>query len=80
MSSQIEGTENRITVARKRYIDQVANYNKSIRYFPGNIIAGAFLHLQPRETFKVAEATREAPKVKFWLTPGVLRNEGLDRA
>ena len=36
LQSQLEGTENRIAVARKRYIDRVAEYNKMVRYFPTN--------------------------------------------
>ncbi|MGK5085066.1 LemA family protein [Bdellovibrionota bacterium FG-1] len=65
LQSQIEGTENRLTVARKRYIDQVADYNKAVRYFPENLTAKYLLHLGPRETFKVAEAVKEVPKVQF---------------
>ena len=41
LQSQLEGTENRITVARKRYIDRVAEYNKMVRYFPTSLTAGA---------------------------------------
>ena len=39
LQSQLEGTENRITVARKRYIDRVAEFNKMVRYFPTNLTA-----------------------------------------
>ncbi|MFO0732203.1 MAG: LemA family protein [Nitrospiraceae bacterium] len=48
LQSQLEGTENRITVARKRYIDKVAEFNKMVRYF---IITAKFLlHLEESRT------------------------------
>jgi LemA protein len=66
LQSQLEGTENRIAVARKRYIDTVAEYNKLIRFFPTNLTAKFLLGAKARETFTAsAEATKEAPKVQF---------------
>ncbi len=65
LQAQLEGTENRIAVARTRYIDQVANYNKKVRYFPTNLTAKYLLDLQVRETFKAAESAQETPKVSF---------------
>lgn len=66
LQSQLEGTENRITVARKRYIDSVAEYNKQVRFFPTNLTAKYILHLDPRETFKATTPGAEkAPEVKF---------------
>jgi LemA protein len=65
LMAQLEGTENRIAVARRRYIEKVAEYNKVIRSFPTNLTARYFLHLEPRETFKVAEDVKAAPKVEF---------------
>ena len=66
LAVQIEGTENRITVARRRYIQAVAEYNKGIRYFPTNLTAKYLLHLESREQFTVTqEAVKEAPKVDF---------------
>lgn len=65
LQAQLEGTENRIAVARRRYIESVAEYNKAVRYFPTNLTAKFLLHLQPRETFKVAESVKEVPKVQF---------------
>jgi LemA protein len=65
LSSQLEGTENRITVARKRYIDSVAEYNKAVRYFPTNLTASFLLHLSPREPFTAAADAQKAPQVKF---------------
>lgn len=65
LQAQLEGTENRIAVARKRYIDQVAAYNKAVRSFPTNLTAKYMLHLEVRETFKTSEANQKAPEVKF---------------
>jgi LemA protein len=67
LQSQLEGTENRITVARKRYIDRVAEYNKMIRYFPTNLTAKFLLHLEERPNFTVADekAVARPPEVKF---------------
>jgi LemA protein len=67
LQSQLEGTENRITVARKRYIDRVAEYNKMVRYFPTNVTAKFLLHLEERPNFTVADekAVAKPPEVKF---------------
>lgn len=67
LQSQLEGTENRITVARKRYIDRVAEYNKMVRYFPTNLTAKFLLHLEERPNFTVADenAAAKPPEVKF---------------
>lgn len=66
LQSQLEGTENRITVARKRYIDTVAEFNKQVRYFPTNLTAKFILGMQTRESFKaVTPGAEKAPEVKF---------------
>lgn len=65
LQAQLEGTENRITVARKRYIDTVAEYNKGVRSFPTNLTAKFLLNLPVRETFSVTEDVKAAPKVQF---------------
>lgn len=67
LQSQLEGTENRIAVARKRYIDRVAEYNKMVRYFPTNLTAKFLLHMDERPNFTVADekAVEKAPEVKF---------------
>ncbi len=65
LQSQLEGTENRITVARKRYIETVAEFNKMVRFFPTNLTAKFLLGLKPRETFTVAEEVKKVPQVKF---------------
>lgn len=66
LQAQLEGTENRITVARKRYIETVKEFNKKVRYFPTNLTARYILHLELRENFTAAnKAAEEAPKVEF---------------
>lgn len=65
LQAQLEGTENRIAVARKRYIENVAAYNKGVRFFPTNLTAKYLLGLETRETFKVDEAEKATPKVEF---------------
>lgn len=65
LQAQLEGTENRLAVARKRYIDAVAEYNSNVRAFPYNLTAKYLLGLSPRETFSVDAATRANPQVKF---------------
>jgi LemA protein len=67
LQAQLEGTENRIAVARKRYIDKVAEYNKGVRFFPTNLTAKYLLHLEERPNFTVGDEQTVAkpPEVKF---------------
>jgi LemA protein len=67
LQSQLEGTENRIAVARKRYIDKVAEYNKAVRFFPTNLTAKFLLHADVKPTFTVPDekAVARPPEVKF---------------
>ena len=65
LQAQLEGTENRIAVARKRYIDKVAEFNKAVRFFPTNLTAKFLLGLQTRESFTAAEGAKTTPKVEF---------------
>jgi len=64
LQSQLEGTENRITVARKRYIDAVAEYNKVVQRFPSSIGA-ALRNKSVRPTFEAAPEMEKPPEVKF---------------
>jgi LemA protein len=64
LQSQLEGTENRIAVARKDYIEAVQSYNVTVRTFPGMIWA-ALYGAQPKATFTAAEGAEKAPAVKF---------------
>ncbi len=64
LQAQLEGTENRISVARKNYNDAVMDYNKAIRRFPKNILAGMF-GFERRNAFEAAEGAEQAPQVQF---------------
>jgi LemA protein len=66
LQSQLEGTENRITVARKDYIDAVQRYNTQLRTIPGRWIAGVmYPDAKVKETFAATEGAQTAPAVKF---------------
>jgi LemA protein len=67
LQSQLEGTENRIAVARRDYIEAVARYNTEIRTFPGRIWHSLlYSELPLRESFKATTPSAEqAPRVKF---------------
>ena len=65
LQAQLEGTENRITVARKRYVETVAEYNKLVRFFPTNLTARFLLHADVRPTFEAREGADKPPEVKF---------------
>jgi LemA protein len=64
LSVQLEGTENRIAVARKDFNDAVQEYNTKVRSFPNNLTAGMFGFKQ-RVGFKADEGAQNAPKVQF---------------
>jgi LemA protein len=66
LQSQLEGTENRIAVARRDYIEAVRQYNTELRTFPGVIWASTLYRSnKPMETFTVAEDVTRPPQVKF---------------
>jgi LemA protein len=65
LQTQLEGTENRINVARQRYNAAVETFNSSIRSFPYNLTNNFLLHLKHKEYFKADEAAQKAPMVKF---------------
>lgn len=64
LQTQLEGTENRITVERKRFNDVVQSYNTSIRQFPVSTIAG-FRGFHEKPYFQAKEGSENAPQVKF---------------
>ncbi|MBQ2878723.1 MAG: LemA family protein [Bacteroidaceae bacterium] len=64
LQAQIEGTENRINEARKKYNASVKDYNIAVRRFPGNIIAGIF-GFHKKAEFKSNEGAEIAPEVSF---------------
>ena len=66
LQSQLEGTENRIAVARRDYIEAVRVYNTGLKTLPGSIWASIWWTAnKPFETFTIAEDKMELPKVKF---------------
>ncbi len=64
LQDQLEGTENRITVARNRFNEKANKYNKKIRKFPANIIA-KMSGFEARPYFSASEQAQNAPKVEF---------------
>ena len=64
LQAQLEGTENRITVARKGFNDATNDYNVTVRKFPANIIAMIF-DFDQKPYFEADESASQAPKVEF---------------
>jgi len=64
LQSQLEGTENRIAIARRDYIEAVQQYNTVVTTFPGRIWAWIY-SARPKPTFKATEGADKAPTVKF---------------
>ena len=70
LQAQLEGTENRIAVARNRYIETVQTYNGTIRRFPVNLTAMIFgYHVKPNFTVENEAAVSKPPSVDFGKTP-----------
>jgi len=65
LQNQLEGTENRINVARTRYNKAVQEFNTSLRIFPNSLTNSFLLHLTPKEPFKADPGAEKAPQVKF---------------
>jgi LemA protein len=65
LQHQLEGTENRINVARTRYNKAVEVFNSSIRIFPNSLTNSLLLHLKLKEPFKAEPGAEKAPQVKF---------------
>ncbi len=64
LQAQLEGTENRITIARRNYTQAVRDYNTDIKKFPTNIYAGWF-GFKPKPQFAAAAGADKAPEVSF---------------
>ncbi len=64
LQAQLEGTENRIAVARRRFIQQVASYNTLVRVFPSNLTARV-IGAETKPTFEAASGAERAPEVQF---------------
>jgi len=65
LQAQLEGTENRVAVARGRYSKSVVEFNKKVRFFPTNLTAQYLLGMKVRENFSADPAAEKAPQVKF---------------
>ncbi len=65
LQHQLEGTENRINVARQRFNAAVQTFNSSIRTFPNNLTNKFLLQLERKEPFKAEAGAEVAPKVNF---------------
>ncbi len=66
LQAQLEGTENRVTVARNRYIEAVKEYNVAVRQFPNNLTAMVFgYNTKPNFSVENEKAISTAPKVEF---------------
>ena len=65
LQDQLEGTENRINVARQRYNQAVEKLNYSIRKFPNSVTNSLLLHLERKEYFKADANAQDVPQVKF---------------
>jgi len=64
LQEQLEGTENRISVERRKFNEEVKQYNAYVRSFPRNIIAGMF-NFSPKPYFEANAGAEKAPEVKF---------------
>ena len=65
LQAQVEGTENRITTARRDYIERVKEYNTTLRKFPGNLVAGLFGFERVPQLEAATAEEREVPKIDF---------------
>ncbi|MCL1697292.1 MULTISPECIES: LemA family protein [unclassified Lysinibacillus] len=64
LMDELAGTENRLAVAREDYNNEVQAFNKTVKRFPGNLIAGMF-GFEQKEYFKAAAGTEKAPSIDF---------------
>lgn len=64
LQSQLEGTENRIAVERRNFIETARSYNTQIRTFPNNLLAGLF-GFEKKAYFQAEEGSEQAPEVQF---------------
>lgn len=64
LQSQLEGTENRITIERQKFNQSAQDYNTFIRTFPKNIFAGMF-GFEKKAYFEAEKGAEKAPQVKF---------------
>jgi LemA protein len=65
LQAQLEGTENRITIARRRYIETVQEFNNLVTVFPTSLTNSIVHHFEKKPQFTATEAEQQAPQVKF---------------
>jgi LemA protein len=66
LQAQLEGTENRIAIARRDYIEAVQRYNTTLRTIPSRWIAAMlYPDAKVKETFTISEQAQQTPQVKF---------------
>lgn len=65
LQSQLEGTENRITIARRRYIESVQQFNNLVTVFPTNLTNNIFFNYDKKPQFQVTPEETKTPKVSF---------------
>lgn len=65
LQTQLEGTENRITIARRRYIESVQEFNNLVTVFPTSLTNSLIHHFDKKPQFTVAEEDKKVPEVKF---------------
>ncbi len=65
LMDELAGSENRLSVERKRYNDLVQAFNKNIQLFPKNLVAKLWLNLDKKAYFQIEEAAKTTPKVEF---------------
>jgi LemA protein len=68
LTDELSGTQNRITVARGRYIENIKSFNVAVKKFPGNIVAGMFGFGQ-KEYYQAAEGSMNTPKLGEGVLP-----------
>lgn len=65
LQAQLEGTENRIAIARRRYIDTVKDFNNLVTVFPTSLTNSLVHHMDKKPQFTATEAEQATPQVKF---------------
>ena len=65
LENQLEGTENRIAIARRRYIESVQQFNNLVTVFPTSLTNSLIHHYEKKPQFSITEAEQKAPKVNF---------------
>lgn len=65
LQAQLEGTENRISIARRRYIEAVQEFNNLVTVFPSSLTNSLIHHFEKKPQFSVTEEEKKVPEVKF---------------